>query len=141
VISNEKEKLMKRLSAMIMMTMMVFVLSVGLSWGYETQKASGGLTIVLSTRSYPLATGDNALNVKVTDASGKAVTDAKVSIRFFMPPMPGMAPMSSTVQAQPAGDAYPFTANVAMAGTWKAEVSVARPGKPPVTAIFNLDAR
>jgi hypothetical protein len=132
---------MKRLSAMIMMTMMVFVLSVGSSWGYETQKASGELTLVLSTRSYPLVMGDNALSVKVTDASGKAVTDAKVSIRFFMPPMPGMAPMSSTVQAQPAGDAFPFTANVAMAGTWKAEVSVARPGKAPVTVIFNLDAR
>jgi len=58
-----------------------------------------------------------------------------------MPPMPGMAPMSSTIQAQPTGDAYPFTANVAMAGTWKAEVSVAKQGKAPVTVIFNLDAR
>ena len=85
--------------------------------------------------------GDNAVSVKILDASGKTVTDAAVTVRFFMPPMPGMAPMSSTIQAQPTGDAYPFTANVAMAGTWKAEVSVVRQGKPAATVVFNLDAR
>ncbi len=132
---------MRRFSVMTVAIIVVFLLSVGLSWGYETQKASGGLTIILSTRSYPLAMGDNTASVKIMDASGKTVTDATVTIRFFMPPMPGMAPMSSTIQAQPTGDAYPFTANVAMAGTWKTEVSVVRQGKAPVTVLFNLDAR
>jgi hypothetical protein len=132
---------MKRISVMIVMAIMIVLLSVGLSWGYEAQKTSAGLTISLSARSHPLAMGDNALKVKVTDAAGKAVIDAKITIRFYMPPMPGMAPMSSTIQAQPAGETYPFTANVAMAGTWKAEVSVARQGKAPVTVTFNLDAR
>ena len=131
---------MKRLSVMVLAVVAVF-LSVGLSWGYETQKASGGLTVILLARSYPLAMGDNAVSVKILDASGKTVTDAAVTVRFFMPPMPGMAPMSSTIQAQPTGDAYPFTANVAMAGTWKAEVSVVRQGKPQVMVVFNLDAR
>lgn len=132
---------MRRISVVMAVVMAILIVSVGLSWGYEAQKASGGLNIVLSTRSHPLAGGDNALTVKVKDASGRAVTDAKVTIRFYMPPMPGMAPMSSTIQARPEGDAYPFTANVVMAGTWKAEVSVARPDKAPVTVTFNLDAR
>jgi len=132
---------MKRLSVMVLAVVAVFLVSVGLSWGYETQKASGGVTVILSTRSYPLTMGDNRVSVKILDASGKTVTDAAVTVRFFMPPMPGMAPMSSTIQAQPTGDAYPFTANVAMAGTWKAEVSVVRQGKPAFAVVFNLDAR
>ena len=39
------------------------------------------------------------------------------------------------------GDVYQFKANPAMEGTWKTEVTVVRPGKSPVKAIFNLDAR
>ena len=132
---------MKRFTVVIMVVMMACFLSVGMSWGYEAQKTSGGMTIVLSAGSYPLVTGDNSLSLKVTDASGKTVSDATITVRFFMPPMPGMAPMSSTVQTNRKGDAYTFTANAGMAGTWKAEVSVVREGKAPITAIFNLDAR
>jgi len=132
---------MKRYSLITVVVLMAFVMTAGISWAYETQKTAGGLTIAVSAGSYPLVSGDNSLSVSVTDASGKAVTDAKVTVRFFMPPMPGMAPMSSTVQAILKGSTYAFTANVGMSGTWKAEVSVTRPGKAPVTATFNLDAR
>jgi hypothetical protein len=58
-----------------------------------------------------------------------------------MPPMPGMAPMSSKPGLVLKGDTYRFKANPAMEGTWKTEVKVTRPGKSPVTATFNLDAR
>jgi len=58
-----------------------------------------------------------------------------------MPPMPGMAPMEFNTQAVSKGDAYSFTANIAMEGGWKAEVSVNRPGRPASLATFNLDAR
>ena len=85
--------------------------------------------------------GDNELSVKVTDASGKAVTDAKVNVRFFMPAMPGMAPMPSKPKPVLKGDVYRVKASVRMEGTWKTEVIVERPGKNAVTAIFNLDAR
>jgi len=132
---------MKRFSFVMVMFVMAFVLIAGTSWGYETQKTGGDLTITLSAGSYPLVSGDNTLSVKIADSAKKPVTDAKVAVRFYMPPMPGMAPMSSTVQAVLKGDAYPFTANVSMSGTWKAEVSVTRPGKSPVSATFNLDAR
>jgi len=132
---------MKKHSLIAAAAIMTFVLSVGMSWGYETQKTTDGLTIMISAGSYPLVNGDNALMAKVTDGSGKPVKDAKVTVRFFMPAMPGMAPMSSTTEAVLKGDVYRFMANVAMEGTWKAEVSVARPGKTPAKATFNLDAR
>jgi hypothetical protein len=132
---------MKRFSLVTVAVIMTLMLAVGISWGYEVQKTAAGLTITLSAGSYPLVKGDNELSVKVIDGSGKAVTDAKVTMRFFMPAMPGMAPMSSTMQALLKSDIYRFTANVAMEGTWKAEVSVVRPGKSPLTTTFNLDSR
>jgi hypothetical protein len=131
---------MKRFS-LVTAVIIISALTVGISWGYEAQKTTGDLTITISAGSYPLVKGDNELSVKVTDGSGKAVTDAKVTARFFMPPMPGMAPMSSKTDAMLKGDVYRFKANADMEGTWKTEVTVVRQGKSPVTATFNLDAR
>ncbi len=132
---------MKKITLLTVSVIMMLVLTVGMSWAYEAQKTTGGLTITISAGSYPLVKGDNEVSVKVIDAAGKTVTDAKVSVRFFMPPMPGMAPMSSKTEAALKGDSYRFKANPDMEGTWKAEVTVVRPGKSPATAIFNLDAR
>jgi uncharacterized GH25 family protein len=113
----------------------------GCSKGYEKKTVAGDLTITLSIDRYPLVKGDNMLSVKAVDASGKPVTDATVSVHYFMPAMPGMAPMDFNTQAVLKGDQYVFSANVPMEGGWKTEVSVARPGKPAATATFNIDAR
>lgn len=113
----------------------------GCSKGYEKKTVAGDLTITLSVDRYPLVKGDNMLSVKAADASGKPVTEAVVSVRYFMPAMPGMAPMDFNTQAALKGDQYAFSANVPMEGGWKAEVSVTRPGKPAATATFNIDAR
>jgi N-methylhydantoinase B/oxoprolinase/acetone carboxylase alpha subunit len=132
---------MKRFFLVTGTVIMSLVLAIGISWGYEAQKTTGGLTITLSAGSNTLVKGNNDLSVKVTDKAGKAVTDAKVKVRFFMPAMPGMAPMSSKTEAMLNGDVYRFIANPAMEGTWKTEITVLRPGKSSVTATFNLDAR
>jgi nitrogen fixation protein FixH len=132
---------MKRFSLAAVAVITTLVLAVGTSWGYESQKTTGGLTITLSVGSYPLVSGNNDVRVKITDETGKAVTDAKVSVRFYMPAMPGMAPMSSRPKLVHAGDDYKFKADVAMEGTWKAEIKVKRKGKSTATAVFNLDSR
>lgn len=128
------------------LTAISFVLIAGLmvfacAKGYESQKSVDDLKIMLSVDRYPLVKGDNTLNVKVTDSSGKPLNDATVNVRYYMPPMPGMAPMDFNTQAMPRGDHYSFSANIPMEGGWKAEVSVVRPGKPAATTMFNVDAR
>jgi hypothetical protein len=79
--------------------------------------------------------------VQVAGQGGSAVTDATVNVRYYMPPMPGMAPMEFNTQAAPRGNSYAFAANIPMEGGWKVEVTVAQPGKTPVNATFNVDAR
>ncbi len=116
-------------------------LTVGCSKGYQSQKSVDDVNIAISASSYPLVTGDNTLTVKVTDDAGKPVADAQVAIKFYMPPMPGMAPMDLDPPAALKGNAYTFTVNPPMEGGWKVDVTVARTGKPAATATFNLDAR
>jgi hypothetical protein len=132
---------MKKITFAILLACAAITLVFGCSKGYESRKSSGDLTITLSIERYPLVKGDNALNVQVLDASGKPVTDAMVIVRYYMPSMPGMAPMEYSTQAMLKGNAYSFSANVPMEGGWKADVSVARPGKPVSMATFNIDAR
>ena len=132
---------MKRIYLTIMVAVAAVGLVMGCSKGYESQKTTGDLTIMLKADRYPLVKADNALSVKVTDAAGKAVTDAAVSVRYYMPPMSGMAPMEFSAPATLKGSEYSFTAKPPMEGGWRVEVTVTPPGKPAVTATFNLDAR
>ncbi len=130
----------KTLWAAVAVVLALAVLA-GCSKGYESRKSAGDMNIILKADRYPLIKGDNTFSVDVTDQAGKAVTDAKVDVRFYMPPMPGMAPMELNTSAAPKGNGYAFTVNASMEGGWKVDVTVTRPGKPAVTATYNVDAR
>ena len=132
---------MKKAFTVFSLTVLALMMVFSCAKGYESQKSAGDLKVTLSVERYPLVKGDNSLNVKVADAAGKAITDAAVFVRYFMPPMPGMAPMEYKTRAVMKGDGYSFSANIPMEGGWKAEVSVTRGGSPAVTAMFNIDAR
>ncbi len=132
---------MKKIMMLLFIAVLITFSAAGCKKGYQTQKTAGDLTITLSAGSYPLIIGDNAMTIKITDASGKAVTDAKVGVRYYMPPMPGMAPMEYTVEGTPKGGGYGFTANIAMEGGWRVDVNVIRGDNASPTATFNVDAR
>jgi hypothetical protein len=132
---------MKKYSLVLLVVVVSLAIVAGCSKSYESQKNAGDMNVTLKADRYPLVKGDNMLFVKVDDTAGKAVTDATVNVRFYMPPMPGMAPMESTTQAALKGDGYSFTVNPAMEGGWKLEVTVARAGKPAITTMYNVDAR
>jgi nitrogen fixation protein FixH len=120
----------------------VFIVAASLiavpSWakGYENKKAAGTYQVTLKVDRYPLVKGNNAVTVGIADKAGKAVTNAKVSVRYYMPAMPGMAPMSYTAQPALKGQEYGLTADIPMEGGWKFEVTVGDD-----SATFNLDAR
>jgi YtkA-like protein len=131
---------MREIYLIVVIPFFIAALALGCSKGYESQKTVDDLTISLSA-TRPLVKGDNALHVKVSDAAGKAVPGAQVSVRFSMPPMPGMAPMELNTQGALEGHLYTFSVNIPVEGGWMAEVSVTRPGRPAAKATFNLDVR
>ena len=121
----------------------VFIASAltGCSKGYESQKSVGDMVMTLKVDRYPLVKGDNTLSVQIAEKNGKSVADATVAVRYYMPPMSGMAPMEFNTQATAKGSGYSFAANIPMEGGWKIDVTATQPGKTPVNATFNVDAR
>ncbi|MGM0518927.1 MAG: FixH family protein [Campylobacterota bacterium] len=81
----------------------------------ELQK--GDYTVKI-TSSKSLTVGNNDIYVQLFK-DNKAVTDAKVKSKFFMPEMPGMPYMEYKDKANLVGNKYKMTINLAMSGTWQ----------------------
>jgi hypothetical protein len=140
-ITSQEGKTMKKAVFIIPVLLIAALTLFGCSRGYERQATAGDVKVTLTADRYPLVKGDNTITIKIADPAGKSVSDAVVSVRYYMPAMPGMPPMDFNTQAVLKGDKYSFSANIPMEGGWKADVSVARPGTPAAATTFNLDAR
>lgn len=122
------------------------LLVAALQMGVAAQSQSprkAGLDIALTSKPNPPKLGSNTLEVTVKDASGKPVTDADVTVLFYMAAMPAMKMpemrTTATLKHQKDGH-YAGNGQVAMAGKWDVTVTVKRSGKEigskqfPVTA-------
>jgi hypothetical protein len=97
----------------------------------QTGTASQPLDITFRTDSEPVKTGENTFEVMVMQGA-QPLTDADVSIAFYMPAMPAMKmpEMRNTVPLKhEGGGRYRGTGNVMMAGNWDATVMVMRGGQ------------
>jgi RND family efflux transporter MFP subunit len=106
--------------------------------GYEASAAPtaaaapAGTQITFRTVPDPPKLGDNQMEVTVTDAGGKPIDAAEVSVQLFMPAMPtmNMPAMRSEARLAPAGGGvYRGSGQVMMAGRWDATVTVVRGGQ------------
>jgi hypothetical protein len=135
---DERRKKMKRL----VLAGAVFFLIGGLAMAkdFETTKKAGDYTVVVTIDKNPPTTGDNNLSVSVKDAAGADVADAKVSVEYSMPAMPGMPAMKYDANAELAGKIYRTKVNFSMSGSWNMVVKIVRGGKT-AQARFTVDAR
>jgi len=107
---------------------------------YELEKKAGEYTFSIRIDKNPPIQGPNIMEVAIKDATGKAVTDAKVTANYSMPPMQGMAPMNYKGNLEPKGELYQGTVNFSMSGPWNVELRAVRAGKTtPVK--FNVDVK
>jgi len=99
-------------------------------------KQVGEFRLSLYSSPNPPVRGSNKLEIILTDAAGKPVTDAKVA---FDLDMTTMSHGKNVVPAQPAGEGhYSGQAFFMMAGPWRSIVVVERPDQPPVQARFDF---
>ena len=110
------------------------------SRGYEIRKKAGEYEVEIRLDRNPPILGDNPIEIEIKDGSGKAVTDAKVLINYYMPPMPRMAPMNYTADGKLKGERYRATMNFIMSGPWIIVVKINRLGKNS-SAKINVDAQ
>jgi hypothetical protein len=101
------------------------------------------LDITFKSEPEPAKTGENTFEVMVMQGA-QPVTDADVSIAFYMPAMPAikMPEMRNTVPLKHEGAGrYRGTGNVMMAGSWDATVMVTRGGQEIGSSKFNVTAK
>jgi hypothetical protein len=120
--------------------MVLMVAGVAFAKDYEVSKKAGDYAVDVRIDRNPPVVGDNNVSVEVKDASGKYVTDAKVTIDYSMPAMPGMPAMNYKTSGKPDGNAYKATMNLSMSGPWNIAIKIVRAGKT-ATAKFSIDAR
>jgi nitrogen fixation protein FixH len=123
------------------MTLVALLVLTGLAYaaGSEFKQKAGEFTVELKFDRNP-SVGNNAIEVSVKDAAGKAVTDANVAVEYSMPAMPGMPPMNYKTPTTLSGDKYKANLNLSMSGAWNIAVKVSKAGKTS-TAKFNLDVQ
>jgi len=107
---------------------------------YEVRKKVGDYEAEVRIDRNPPAVGDNNIEIEIRDGAGKPVTDAKVLVNYYMPPMPRMAPMNYKTDAKLKGEKYKATMNLIMSGPWVIAVKINLEGKIK-TAKFNVDAQ
>ncbi len=97
-------------------TLMLLSVSLLQAAAFEKTANGGGITAVISS-DRPLTTGNNSLHVSIKDAQYK---DAGVTLKVFMPEMPGMPRMEMQSNAKAIGSGiYKADINFSMSGTWQ----------------------
>ncbi len=107
---------------------------------YEVTKKAGDYNLLITIDKNPPVSGENNVTIAITDASGKAVTDAKVVFNYSMPAMAGMPAANYKTEAELKGGAYKAKVTYSMPGSWNNEVKITRQGKT-VSARFTVDAK
>jgi len=90
---------------------------------FEKEAKSKNIKVLISSEK-PLSTGSNTL-VLALSKDGKVPIVSKVSVKAFMPAMPGMPAMESKAEASYLGKGkYEVTVNLAMGGTWQLHIFI-----------------
>lgn len=114
--------------------------TITLARDFTARKKIDGYTVEIAINRNPPIVAKNELRVDIKDPQGKPVNDLTVMVNYYMPPMPGMAPMNYTVQATPKGSGYLVTMDLIMTGPWNIVVKTNVAGKR-LSATFPIDVR
>jgi hypothetical protein len=120
--------------------LLLFVAGIAYAKDFEVKKKAGEYNVEVKIDRNPPVAGENNLDIQVKDAAGKNIRDAKVSVNYSMPAMPGMPPMNYKTEAELKGETYKAKINLSMSGPWQIAVKIARDGKK-ATMKFSIDAQ
>jgi hypothetical protein len=114
-------------------TLLIVPSSLAAAGEYEIKGKAGDFTVRVMMDKNPPARGYNNMDVVITDAAAKPVTDAQVRVEYLMPSLPGRAPMMEySTTAKPSGHHYSARLDLSMAGQWTVVLKVIRAGKTAI---------
>jgi hypothetical protein len=123
-------------------TVFLFLLTADMSLAleYKARKKTADYTVEMSIDRNPPIVDKNILSLEIKDTRGQHVTDAKVLVNYYMPPMPGMPPMNYKTSAKLSGNKYIVLMDLIMSGPWNIVIKISRTGKTE-TVRFAIDVR
>jgi hypothetical protein len=101
-------------------------------------KKAGSYTVEVKLDKNPPITGQNKMEISIKDDKGGNVTDAKVTVDYSMPAMPGMPAMNYKAKAELNGSRYLANVNFSMSGAWAVNIKITRAGKTQAVKL-NVD--
>lgn len=119
---------------------LLLIAGIAYSKDYEVKKKMGEYDVEVKIDKNPPVVGENGITIKIKDSTGKDVTDAKVTVEYSMPPMPGMPPMDYKTDTTLKGNKYRASMNLSMSGAWNIAVKLTRAGKT-LKMKFTVDAK
>jgi hypothetical protein len=108
--------------------------------GLEIKRTLDDYEVTVKLDKHPPVQGDNPMEIEIKDPQGKSISDARVQVNYYMPPMPRMAPMNYKTDAQFSRGKYKTTMNIIMSGPWVIRVLITRGGKTSLVKL-NVDAQ
>jgi hypothetical protein len=129
---------MKTLTASIVL--LFLIADVADSREFKVKSNAGAYRVEVTLNRYPLVLGDNRMEIEIRDASDQCISDAKVLVNYYMPPMPRMVPMNYKTEADSENGQYEAKVNIIMPGPWYIKLIIGQGGKVS-TAKFNVDAQ
>ena len=92
---------------------------------YEVKGKAGSYTVDVKFNKNPPAKGENRIEIDITDAAMKPITDATVVVKYLMPSLPGRPPMMEySTTATPEGKKYKAILDLSMAGEWTFVINI-----------------
>jgi hypothetical protein len=125
---------------LVILLIISFMAGIAFAGSFTASKRAGVFLVGIQIDRNPPIIGDNRIEIEIRDASGAIVSDAKVLVNYYMPPMPRMAPMNYRTDAPFRGGKYRMTMSLIMEGPWVIAVKINFAGKT-TTAKFNIDVR
>lgn len=111
--------------------------------GVSAAATTPAAAIDVSTEPSPLHMGDNRILISLHSSSGQPVSDAQVSMVFFMPAMPamGMSAMRVQATAHPGGDGrYTAAVKLPSGGAWNVTVVAKRADRQIASRQLSMSA-
>lgn len=128
---------------------MTLLLVAGIAYAKDSgmKAKAGDFTVEGKFETSPPVTGDNNLTIQIKDTANKEITDAKVTVEYFMTQKVSattksveMPFMKSTAETKPQDARYKAKLNFSMPGPWQIAVKITRDGKAS-TAKFHVNVK
>ena len=125
---------------LLTLLMLVFITDASAAREYKARKKTADYTVYMAINRNPPIVDKNKLTLEIRDNKDRQVTDAKVLVNYYMPPMPGMPPMNYRTYAKSSGNKYVVIMDLIMSGPWNIVIKITR-GAKSASVRFAIDVR